>query len=215
MTHSIDHLNSRVQELERIVHALSTSPQSPHRSQRGGTYKLLNEDGREVFYFGNTNSGGFGILGRVPDGAGPGTSPTVLEIDNGGLEAPWLDIPVERTDEFVPVTSGTFATIWRGNGMLVVSNAIKVKGSITCDASTTGEARVVVGSVTSAVVSCPANTQTNYEWNLLLAANSIGVAGLLPKLEVRRVSGTGNVNVFTPRMAQVGNRGSGATATGL
>ena len=215
MTHSMDHLNSRVQELERIVHALSTSPQSPYRSQRGGTYKLLDNNGREVFYFGNTSSGGYGILARVPDGAGVGTDPTVLEIDNGGLEAPWLDMPVEKTGEYVAVTSGTFATIWQGNGMLIVSNAIRVQGFITCDPDTTGEVRVVSGSVTSAVVSCPASTQTFYEWNLLLAPNLIGTSPLLTKLQVRRVSGAGNVNVYTPRMAQAGNRGSGATATGL
>lgn len=216
---TIDHLNSRVQELERIVHALSTAPQSPYRSQRGGTYKLLDEDGRAIFYFGKYSYAGatpeHGILASVPDGAGPGTDPVVLVVGPSGLEVPFLDIPTQKANETVSVTSGTFSTIWIGHAMYVVSSAIRVVGSIYCDAGTTGEVQVVAGSVTSAVVSCPSGIITNYEWNLLTDPNLISASPLIPRLQVRRVSGTGNVAVYEPYMAQVGAGASGATATGL
>ena len=214
-----DHLNSRVAELERVVHALATAPQSPNRAQQGGTYKLLNDDGEVVFFFGETSYVGdtpsYGVKCVVPGGAGVGTHPTVFQVDGDGLESPWLDMGVHKTDDLVVVTSGTFASIWQGWGMLVVARAVKVRGSVVCAASTTGEVRIVTGSVTSAVVSCAAGAQTDFEYNLLTGANLLGTTPINIDLEARRVSGAGDVSVFAPQMAQVGDDGSGATATGL
>lgn len=209
----------RLANLERRLNDLERAPRMPYTSQRGGTFELLDDAGRPVFYFGNYNRGsgpvGYGVQAIAVDGAGPGTSPTVFEVDDDGLEAPYLDIPVGRVNDFVAVTTVGFGDIWEGYSALVVARAVQVGLTVGVDAATTGEVRVVAGTRVSAVVNCPGGTFTSPVFDLLLADDTIGTGPLIVKVQARRTAGAGNVNVYRPRMSQAGNDGIGATVTGL
>lgn len=210
----------RIAKLERQVEDLARAARMPHTSQRGGTFELLDDAGRPVFYFGTFTRGvggeSYGVQGVTPDGAGPGTNPTVLEIDDDGLEAPFLDIPFAKANDFVPVTSAAFVDVWVGNAALVVARAVIVNLTIGVDAGSTGQVRIVAGPQVSASVNCPGGAFTNPSFAMLLEDDSIGSGPLRVTVEARRTAGAGNVNVYPPlTMAQAGDNGTGATANGL
>jgi hypothetical protein len=208
----------KFRDLERRLEALERGERMPYTSQRGGTFELLDDQGRPVFYFGTYTRGagtGYGVLAEVPDGAGPGTAPSVFEVDDDGLEAPFLELMVGLPNQFVAVTGGAFATIWEGAAGLTVARAVQVSYNVGVDAATTGEVRVVAGSRTSSAVNCPGGAFTQGVFNLLLPDNSIGSGPLIVNLQARRTAGAGNVNVYRPRMSQAGNDGIDATVTGL
>jgi hypothetical protein len=208
----------RFRDLERRLEALERGERMPYTSQRGGTFELLDDQGRPVFYFGTFTRGagtGYGIQAKVPDGAGPGTNPTVLEIDDDGLEAPYLDIPYGKAGDFVVVTAAGFTTAWSGNAALCVARAVRVGFTIGCDAATTGEVRVIAGARTSAARPLAAGAFTSGTFDLLLMDDVIGSGPLGVHLQARRTGGAGNVNVYPPTtMAQVGDDGTAATITG-
>jgi hypothetical protein len=210
---------ARLIDLERRLADLERAPRMPYTSQRGGTFELLDEEGRRVFRFGTYARGisppGYGVQATIPDGAGPDTSPTVFEVDDDGLEAPFLELMVGLPNQFVAVTGGAFATIWEGAAGLTVARAVQVSYNVGVDAATTGEVRVVAGSRTSSAVNCPGGAFTQGVFNLLLPDNSIGSGPLIVNLQARRTAGAGNVNVYRPRMSQAGNDGIDATVTGL
>lgn len=207
-------------DLRRRLTDLERAARMPNTSQRGGTFELLDDQGRPVFYFGTFTRGAsppsYGVQGVIPGGAGAGSSPTVLEIDDDGLEAPYLDLPYAKASDFVPVTAGAFANIWVGHAALIVARAVAVRLTIGVDAATTGEVRIVAGGIASAVVNCPGGAFTNPDYAMLLPANSIGTGPLTVEVQARRTAGAGNVNVYPPIvMAQAGNDGTNATASGL
>jgi hypothetical protein len=208
----------KFRDLERRLEALERGERMPYTSQRGGTFELLDDQGRPVFYFGTYTRGagtGYGVLAEVPDGAGPGTAPSVFEVDDDGLEAPYLDIPFAKANDFLAVTSPTFVTAWSGNAALAVAMAVRVGYTIGCDAGTTGEVRVVAGARTSSARPLAAGVFNNGTFDLLLMPNVIGTGPLGVHLQARRTGGAGNVNVYPPtQMAQAGNDGIGATTTG-
>lgn len=207
------------QGIEERLRALETAPRISTTSQRGGSYILLDDDGREVVFFGEYLRGsgdpGYGFQVQVPDGAGPSTQPTVIEVDDDGLEAPYLDFPLHKSDAPVIVTSGTFINTWDGGAALVVARAIQVGVTITTDGGTTGEARVTAGTVTSSAHTLPSGSSAYYAWDLLLEEDTLGSGPLFVAVQARRTSGAGNVYVYQAVCAQAGDNGIGATVTGL
>lgn len=209
-------LAARLQEVEERLRALETAPRISSTSQRGGSYKLLDDDGNVLWIFGEYTRGAFtdyGIQSRVPDGAGPGDSTTALEININGMEAPQIPLTVSRND-FVVVTSGSFVTVWTAVASLLVSDSIVWSSQVGCDPATTAEAKLVAsGGLETDVIVCGAGTFTaaDFRW---LHGHPQGF-GFSVSLQVRRTSGAGNVNVYEPiYVSQAGSAGTASTAGG-
>jgi hypothetical protein len=204
------------QETEERLRALETAPRISNTSQRGGSFILLDDQGREVWTFGQYTRGAFtdyGILCQAPDG-GP-TNPTTLEVNTDGMEAPWIPLQVTRSSEFVVVTSGAYVNVWECTAGLLVSNAIEWASVVGCDAATTADCRLEIPGVkTSGVIACAAASFTSLIWSWLHEQN-LG-ANMYVNLQVRRTSGAGNVNVYHPTVvSQAGGAGTSATINGL
>lgn len=202
--------------MEERMRALETAPRISSTSQRGGSYQLLDDDGNLLFSFGEYKRGIFddyGILSRVPDGAGPGTSPTALEINTNGMEAPHIPFEVYKANDFTVVTSGSFANIWQATASLLVSDTMLWTSLITVDAATTAEARLESAGLFTDVLAIPTGS-TNVQFKWLHGKNLGGGMGV--SLQVRRASGAGNVNVYSPSVVtQAGSAGTGSTPGGL
>lgn len=205
------------QGIEERIRALETAPRITTTSQRGGSYQLLDDQGRKLFTFGEYTRGAFtdyGIQARVPDGAGPGTTTTALEINVNGMEAPQIPLTISKSGDIVVVTSGTFTSVWAAWAALLISDTIVWRSIVGCDAGTTAEVRLESGGSFTGVITCAAGGFTNINYNWLHGKNQGGSLGMT--LQVRRTGGTGNVNVYTPYYAaQAGSAGTSSTATGL
>lgn len=207
-------------DVERRLRDLEVGRRSPNTVQQGGTFELRDADGDPVFYFGEFSRGGgtsFGVQAIVPDGAGPGTTPTVFEVDDDGLEAPYLPIPMLKVGDPVTVTNGTFQNIWNGTvGNLV---AAAVFASIICDTDvgTTGEVRIEIvtsdDTATSDAVACGSGEAVTAVFRFLHGLN-LG-QGAVVNVQARRTGGAGGFRVQPQFVEQAGNDGIGATATGL
>lgn len=205
------------QGVEERLRALETAPRISTTSQRGGSYILLDDEGRAVWTFGEYTRGivtDYGIQSIAVDG-NPAGNATALEVNADGMEAPWVPCQIARTDDFVVVTSGAFIDVWNGSAGLLVSNAIEWFSVIGCDGGTTAEARLSIAGVkTSGVIACGAGVFTNLIWSWL-HEQDLG-ANFFFTLQVRRTGGAGNVNVYHPSVAcQAGGAGTGATVNGL
>lgn len=203
-------------EIERRLRDLEVGRRAPSTVQAGGTFELRDDDGDPVFLFGQFDrSGGtaFGVQAVVPDGAGPGTTPTVFEVDDDGLEAPYLELPTQPAGEFIAVTSGSFVDVWEARASLLVAAALFVDVPWATDPATTGEVRVSLNASTTDPVTLGAGTSGNAELRWLHGQH-IGSGPYLVKVQARRTGGAGNVSLFVPTVAQAGNDGTGATNTG-
>jgi len=209
-------LAAKLLEIEERLRALETAPRITSTSQRGGSYQLLDDDGNLVWTFGEYTRGlvtDYGIQSRVPDGSGGYT--TSLEINGGGMEAPHIPLQFTKSNDFVAITSGSFTTVWIGYASLLVSDTLLWRSVCSCDAATTGEAKLIaVGELETDVISLAASAFTNTYWDWLHGypqGSSFSVS-----LQVRRTSGAGNVNVYAPSIvSQAGSAGTVSTPGGL
>lgn len=201
------------QGVEERLRALETAPRISSTSQRGGSYVLLDDQGRTVWTFGEYTRGlvtDYGIQSIIPEAA----NATALEVNANGMEAPQIPLFMTTSSSFIVVTSGSFTSVYTFWASLVVSDSITFRGQVGCDASTTGEARLESGGNFSDVITLAAGTFTSINWDWLNPTDPGASFGMT--LQVRRTSGAGNVNVYQPfYAAQGGSAGLGATPGGL
>lgn len=145
-------------------------------------------------------------------------SVTLLAADANGWNIPVLVTPWRKFGDQFVTTSATFTTAYRTNVRNLLGAGILVDVAVNCDPSTTGEVRLNLAGTLAGVASCAAGVTTNVAWRWAhgfpLGGN--GVNRQLD-LEVRRVSGAGNVSVSEPQPLVIATTVTGVTltATGL
>jgi len=201
------------QQTEERLRALETAPRISSTSQRGGSYKLLDDNGVVVWTFGEYTRGAttdYGIQSLIPDAG----NATALEVNGSGMEAPQIPLFLAKPNDFTVVTSGAYVDVFTMWASLLVSDSITFRGQIACDPGTTADARLAVGGVFTTVIPCAASSFTNIDWDWLHPGTIGGNMGMT--LQVRRTAGAGNVNVYVPYyVAQGGSAGLGSTVGGL
>ena len=151
---------------------------------------------------------------RVYSAGGTGIAPLLSVNQLNGLAFPWLSTEWKTTTDSVVVTSGTFATQWTSTTELVFAKEILFRVRLAVDASTTAEAQVLVtavdgtgGGVMGNVLSLSAATDAVREFRLG-HSQTIGGGPLMFSLQVRRVTGAGNVTVYHPHPLHHGGIGA-------
>lgn len=154
----------------------------------------------------NTNTGNATVLLDNTPGLGsrirvrPANSMQAhFEVSDQGIIHPVYHLPAYEANNFVPVTSGSFTTVWQGGMVGCPSPAVGFDTQAGCDPGTTGEARLVMnhsgGTSTSGVQSLSAGTFTsiNYRWDHGVELRD----SFTIELQARRTGGAGNVNVYS------------------
>lgn len=201
-------------DFDRRLRALESAPRATNTSVDEGAFNVNDADGSEVAELGEFDEGS-GIYGvRVRH---PATGVVLLQADtDAGLASPYQPLPAVDPFDFRPITSATFVAVWWNVAEVISADAVKVRIGFGADASTPGEVRVVIANAAGATsaIALPAGTSGFVEFNwrhgMTLQAGPVYF-----QVEARRVSGAGNVNIYTPTAVLGGAEFLGATATGL
>jgi hypothetical protein len=124
-----------------------------------------------------------------------------------GLINPRYNAQIAKAADYVVVTSGSFATQWEMYIPIAAANAFKCQVNIGCAVGTTGEAQLTSTglSITSAAIAITSGMSAYIEWNWAPSALSDATAANAGpytfKLQVRRLTGSGDINVYPPVQA--------------
>lgn len=206
-------LLAEFEDMKRRLHALETAPRATETSIDEGSFEVLDEAGNTVTVQGAIGDA-YGIYVRHPD-----TGIYLFYADTEmGLAAPYPPLQVVDPNEFIAVTSGAFVTTWVAKTEQLRADAVKVRVGWGADASTPGELRVAIaggfGNGETAEVALTAGTTGNAEFNWRHGV-TLGVGPIWFLIEARRVSGAGNVNIYTPTVYEGGSEFFGATVAGV
>jgi hypothetical protein len=208
---SQDWLVRRVEDLEREVRRLKSARSLSASSFRGGVFLFQDEDGNTRFALGNAvlpeNSfiTGTDVYGMTAWDDGGSVALAALE-GNRGLVYPTFQGTFHRPDP-ITVTSGTFVSVFEDFWDVPPAPVLRVALAVQTDVGTVGEVRLFDGITDTAtdVLSLPSGTNSfaDFEW-LHPATTGIGddrvgrQLSFFPSIQVRRVSGAGNVTIFPP-----------------
>jgi hypothetical protein len=208
-------LAAELADLRRRLDALERSPRLPSSSIRGGTFRFLDSLGNPRFVLGNAKFDG--TVGGVTDAYGVftfGDGGTVIAAAREGGRGqlyPTSPIPI-HTPAPIAVTSATFVGVYESGIQKPHLEVVSVQMYVITDAATTGEVRLndSYSGTTTAVASVPASAAgyARFEW---LHPAKCGLYDTRPgrlgslgvDVHARRVTGTGNVTVYTPRIAEL------------
>jgi len=104
-------------------------------------------------------------------------------------------------DTFIPITDSSFVNVYK-SGVNILGLGVYTRLVVGADSGTVGEVRLRIGGNFSAAHTIPAGTAKGYEfkWDL---TNIIGLLDTeLVRIQARRVSGAGNINVYAPDRIQ-------------
>lgn len=123
-----------------------------------------------------------------------------LRVDEAGFRHPYFAHPWSKADDFVTVTSGTFATVFRSRVDLITSEGLYAWVTAGSDVGTTGEFRLRDGwsGATTAAVAVPdgsTGTEQQFRW---LHGEALSAGPITFELQARRTSGAGDVRVYAP-----------------
>lgn len=191
----LDDIRTRIAVLERsnklIVSAIV-----------GGTLRILDASQNPIALLGLLPGGYLGV--RAYSAGGVGVAPVLSVNQTEGFAFPWLSTEWKTPTDSVVVTSGTFATQWTSTVELNFSLEILFRVRIVVDAATTAEAKVLVTAVDGSgggqignTLSLSAATDAVREYRNA-HGQVLGGGPLMFSLQVRRVSGAGNVTVYHP-----------------
>lgn len=204
-------LADTLRDITRRLSALERSPQLPNSSMRGGSTRLLDNDGNVLWAAGNVNFVGavggdaygaftFDTAGAMVDGAATGFR---------GRIYPSTPISL-HSSAAVTITSSSFVSVFEGGVQNPDGDVYQIIGAVETSSGTTGEVRLTMGSTHSAVLSVPASTNKFYEFDWEHPSTS-GIndpragreqAGIVI-VEARRVSGTGSVFLLPPQTSEI------------
>jgi hypothetical protein len=146
---------------------------------------------------------------------------TVFKVNGTGINTPSLPLQYRKAgDPAAAVTSGSFVNVWEAAISEVTHDAVTWNVTISADAATTGEARLIApnvsGSPTTTALSIPASSSTAYEWDWAIPGLDIGASGVFVVLQMRRTGGAGNLYAYGPNVLYQANADRiGATASGV
>lgn len=207
---------AKLADLERRLDNLERSPRLPFSSTRGGAFVFFDENGSPRWVMGNVHVTGAGAIqtqeAYAVVGQGDGGA-TVFALRQGdrGIGLPIINLPMVRTNNFIVVTSGTFASTHNVTVDFSSWEVINFETALGVDAATTGEIRLrdgITGQTTNAIqVVGPAIPIVRFAWLHPAACGSGDPRGrsvtLGLNVEARRVSGAGNVNVYDSSRVQL------------
>jgi len=199
-------LLTKIEELERRLRNLESSPQAPRRSQRGGSFRLIPADGNpaQLLYFGDYEDGDdveqFGIA--MYDKTGQiiwATSENQDGIMFPGDMSSWI-VPTPQS-----ITSATFVPIAEMALMPRSHSAIYATAAIIVPVGTTAEVRVGDGiSSYTSTITVPSggngNVILNWKHPFGIGWDQPSASALLG-WQVRRASGAGTITCYPPRGA--------------
>lgn len=121
-------------------------------------------------------------------------------VEAQASRAPSQSVGVELANQFTEVTSGSFVPTCHWNLPAAYSEVLNAWVVITTPAGTTGEVRLreFYSGAVSDTIAVPALSNNFYTWEWLHGV-SLGGAICEFRVEARRTSGTGAVNVYSPR----------------
>lgn len=150
---------------------------------------------------------------RVYSAGGSGVAPMLSVNQLNGIAFPWFSSEWKAPTDSVVVTSGTFATQWTSTTELMFSKEILFRVRLVVDTSTTAEAKVLVTAVDGTgggqlgnTLSLSAATDAVREFRIA-HGQTLGGGPLMFSLQVRRVTGAGNVTVYHPHPLHYGSTG--------
>lgn len=159
-----------------------------------GGFTMFDADGEPRVIIGLTSSGRYGIVVLDDDGTTPR-----LWADERGLLSPYLTVPVVAADDYKAVTSGTFVTSHTAQFELISHQGLYCWVTAVTAVGTVGEFRLRIpfsGAVTD-VVSVASGTQATQQFRWLHGLD-LSAGPVVVEVQARRVSGTGDVNVYRP-----------------
>jgi hypothetical protein len=153
---------------------------------------------------------------RVYSAGGVGVAPIMSINQTNGMSFPWVSGEWKAPSNGQLVTSGTFATMYTSTTELISSKEILFRVRLAVDAATTGEAKVLGTGVDGSgggqlgnTLSLSASTDDVREFRFGHGF-TLGTGPLMFSLQVRRVSGAGNVTVYQPHPLHYGSVGPAA-----
>lgn len=211
-------LADEIADLKRRLDNLERSPSIPFSSARGGAFLYLDENGGPRWVMGNVHVNADGNVGTSEQdvygvmGFGDSSSAGFfLREGQRALAYPGQSFTFHDYQAFKAITSGSFVPVWNVQLDQVVGEVIKVVFFVGTDAATTGEVRLsdAVSGQTTTAYTTPANSGKfiSYEWlhpaTSGLFDNRVRNTRLDLRVDARRASGAGNVNVYLPDQGQI------------
>lgn len=206
----------QIADLARRVKDLESAPQLGTSSIRGGSLAVLDGSGEPIALLGNVpnsagaqDATGFLVVDPVSGQA------TIWANDDDGLLCPQQGAAWHIITERFDSVSATFETAFEARFEQVACPWVKTTVILSADATTPGEARLIhvqSGAVTN-TKSIPAGSNALYTayWTHGAAVHT-GPATI--QLQIRRVSGAGQVHAYTPSDVTFGNWRAFATTGG-
>lgn len=185
---------SKIKDLEDRIAILERSNKLIAATVVGGTFRVLDDEGDPIVQLGVLGSGSQGLSVSTADGA----TSVFYASQEEGLARPWLATPWRIPTNAQAVTSGTFADIYTSLTELLFSQEILFRVRIVVDSGTTGEMRVTIsGSPLGGTQALASASDVTYEYRkahgVSMGGGPVGIA-----LQVRRLTGAGNIAVTTP-----------------
>jgi len=228
-------LADRLATVERRLAALERSPQLTSSSIKGGTLRVLRAAGTPVAALGEDSTNTVGTVlydssgnviaafGQVPaltgaDGVQLGTTadPTFLWNTTDGQLRPHQISVFAPSQGAQVITSGTFVLAHDCWFEKPQTKYLHVRFAVGIDAGVTGEFRMVhVSGSTSNTLTLSSVPGAVFTVELAWAPTSLAINTAAKfRLEARRTAGAGNVNVYNPYGAELGDFRSTATSGG-
>lgn len=189
------------EEIRQRLETLESAQGLRNAAVKGGAVTVWNNQNDQISRFGK---GQYNHAGELRDTNGiaavsaAGVFHLLIDHEEGWLD-PVLPFPFVP-DTYVAVTSGSYVNTWKSL-IHVFGTTIYCQFLVGVDASTTGDVKLNIAGIDSDVISCPAGvfTTCTFSWNL---KDRISLADKYAlRIKARRLTGTGNVNVYAPDSA--------------
>lgn len=217
-------LLAELADVKRRLRAIETAPQAPNRTQRGGSFRLIPQDGdpASLFTFGgypnpDTGADEFGVTGYDSKGD---IVFALGEADEGlifpHLYTPWKPAagasPLSGSGGLKTVTTGSYESVFETYCEIPAHDSLYVLFAYATDGGTVG--RVYLDSGTpgqTAAIDLPAGSSgtVRFNWRHPFSVgwgDSDTDATAFVQLMARRSSGAGNVSIYWPFVACWRNR---------
>jgi hypothetical protein len=181
-----------------------------------GTYGVafLDADGAERVRLGQRGGGEFGIAALNDEGT------ITFDVGNEGLTRPAIMLPISAVGSTsIVVTNATFTDTYQTFFGAVTHDALRLEVLVQTAVGTTAEVRLTESAglaQTSAVAIPSGNNSVRTQFNWAPGWTVGDLLNIQVKVQARRTSGAGNVNVYIPDYAFLAGASLiGATATGV
>lgn len=207
----------RDDEIEARLQTLESAQGLRNASVKGGAITVWSKANKQVTRLGK---GKYIIGGNTREAvtlaASTDTGGFHLLIDN---EEGWVEPLVSNTfvqDTYIPVTSAGFVSTWK-SALTMLGTTLVCELVVSADASTVGNVKLNMAGLDTDAINCPAGifTTCRFSWDL---KDRVPLGGLhVVRVFAQRVSGAGNINVYSPQFvyAATKTRRNDATIGGI